>query len=58
MKHPVVIFALLVGSVTITFSLAAQQAHFFEPKEQPVFQELTCPNDDEETCWVAPEWRD
>ena len=58
MKHPAAIFALLVGLVTITFSLAAQQAHFFAPKAQPVSQESACPNDDEETCWVAPEWRD
>ena len=58
MKHPLVIFALMISPIAITFSLAAQHSLSYPPKATPSVQDLTCPNDDEETCWVAPDWRD
>ncbi len=41
-----------------TITLATLQHQFSESRAHVFSQDEVIPDDDEETCWVAPEWRD
>lgn len=47
-------FVLLTGAG----AFAAQQLHFGNPQQHLFSADESIPDDDEDTCWVAPEWRD
>jgi hypothetical protein len=58
MKRSVFAIIPLFCVIASNFALAAQQQQFSEPRERLFAPEETIPDDDDETCWVAPEWRD
>ena len=58
MKRSIVALALLLCLGASTSAFAAQQSQVDQPQQQLFGPEETIPNDDEDTCWVAPEWRD
>jgi len=41
----------------LVLAAAAPSSHQGESLEEPTPTEVAFPDDDEETCWVAPEWR-
>jgi len=59
MKRSLVALTLLVCLATaVSFSFAVPQPQPGDTQQRLLDQNYTVPNDDEETCWVAPEWRD
>jgi len=58
MKRFVVPLISVLGLFASTSSLAAPQPTFGEVRPSIFEPEETIPVDDEETCWLAPEWRD
>ena len=42
----------------LTLAFLAKYSPPDESPESPMREGETVPDDDEETCWVAPEWRD
>jgi hypothetical protein len=58
MKRSVLAVISLPLLFASTFLLAAQKPHSPDSRTSLFGPEDTIPDDDEETCWVAPEWRD
>jgi len=58
MKRFVVAIIPLSFLFASNFTFAVQPPQLSQPRESLFTPAETIPDDDEETCWVAPEWRD